>query len=137
MSLMKAKVKNEEKTVTGYYAKVKDIITDADIHVIIPENALLIPCEGISEYDIIDESTLKKIESQDEMLKKCIYGWYKSCEDKHIGLCDEEFMSEVCKALEISLDEYKMLMFPRWNKSKENKNRPHVITDGMCIVSRN
>lgn len=50
-------------SVTGYYAKVKDLITEEEVHVIIPEDAQLVPNEGISIFEIIDRTTLEEEKS--------------------------------------------------------------------------
>jgi len=57
MSIMKAQ-NYDGVWITGYYAKVKNCIDDTELHVIIPEDAMFVPHEGISEFEIIDVSTL-------------------------------------------------------------------------------
>lgn len=56
-------VKNNGVSVTGYYAKVKDLITEEEVQVIIPEDAQLVPNEGISIFEIIDRNTLEEEKS--------------------------------------------------------------------------
>lgn len=61
--LFKAKQKDNEKWIEGYYAKAKDYLTDEDVHVIFPVDLTLLPHSEFSSYvEIIPETLCRLIE---------------------------------------------------------------------------
>lgn len=56
--LFRAKRKDTNDWIEGYYVKVKDYLTEKDIHVIVPLNTTLFPRNEFADYEEIDPDTL-------------------------------------------------------------------------------
>ena len=119
--IFRAKRKDTNDWIEGYYVKVKDYLTEKDIHVIVPLNTTLFPRNEFADYEEIDPDTLHTYHMETNRQYISIFddaspAWSHNAERNYVFLIRQEEYANACVKNKghLFLNEvYDMLGLPR------------------------